>query len=458
MPAATLLALALLLPAPGAASPAPVATPQQHPEDGRGQGLFDAAWHAARRQELARRVGEGVLVLRGAPTQDDYREFRQDNNFWYLTGLTTPNATLILVPKEKKEYLFVPPANPRAETWVGDLVDPEEAKDITGIERCHPNNQLDKALRDLAKRYRVFYIQLAPAENWMMSRDNLQDAARTMHRDPWDERPTREERFQEKLQERLGVEVRDLTAFLDGMRQVKTPEEIAAMRRACRISGAAHELVIRTTRPGTWEWQIAAAMTGEMLRQGAMGPAYMAIVASGPNANTMHYTANNRQVEEGDLVLIDYAGEYNHYCADVTRTWPVAGGFSPRQRKVYEAVLAAQEAALRECKPGSTLLKVEAAARRELARRGLGRALLHGVSHWIGMSTHDVGAYRAKLEPGMVFTVEPGAYLPDEGFGIRIEDVVAITEDGHEVLSAGIPKTVEEIEALRRAALHPAGD
>ncbi|HEX9793422.1 MAG TPA: Xaa-Pro peptidase family protein [Planctomycetota bacterium] len=429
---------------------------QQQPDDGRGQGLFDSAWHAGRRADLMARLEDGVIVLRGAPTQNDYREFRQDNNFWYFTGVTTPDAAIILVPKTGEQHFFAPPANPGLEKWLGDLIDPDEGAALTGIANAHPLADFEKVLAQLAKKHKTVYLQAQPAENWMMSRDNLQGALRTQVSDAFDGRSSREGQFKRQVEEKLGAKTKDITVLLDAMRIVKTPAEAEAMRNACRISGLAHQAVLRTARAGMFEWQLGTRMTGSMLENGAMGPAYMAIVGTGPNANVLHYSANNRKLAADDLVLIDYGAEYNHYVADITRTWPVSGKFSARQREVYQAVYDAQEAAFALCKPGATLADMERAAGAVIRERGFGR-MVHGVSHWLGMATHDVGAPFAKFEPGMVFTVEPGVYLPDEGFGVRIEDVVLITEDGYELLSRMIPRSIEDIEALRAEALGSAG-
>ncbi len=436
---------------------AAAALPQQAPEDGRGQELFDAAWHAGRRAALMERAGDGVIVLRGAGDAEDYREFRQDNNFWYFTGLTTPNAVLVLVPSTGQQTLLVPPADPAQESWMGDLIDPEEAAALTGIEdsrdlhaggRAHGG--LDALLSELAEQHDTFLVQVQPAENWMMSRDNLQAAARARRNDLFDGRPGRGERLRAVLEERYGVEVKDLTVMLDALRVVKTAPEIAAMRRACEISGEAHVAAMRMTEPGVREWQLAAEMTATMLRLGAMGPAYAPIVGSGPNACVLHYNANGRAVGEDEVVMIDYGAEFQHYVADVSRSWPSGRRFSARQREVYEAVHAAQEAAFAECRPGSDIMRVHRAAVAELRRRGFPGQPPHGIGHWLGMATHDVGNVMAKFEPGMVITIEPGIYLRDEALGIRIEDVVLITEDGHELLTAGVPRDLEDIERLRR--------
>lgn len=445
---------------------------QQQPEDGRGQGLLDREWHAARRAALMedKRVQKGVVVLRGAPTLNDYRQFRQDNNFWYFTGVTTPNAVLVLIPSKKEEYLFVPPVNAMQERWVGDLIDPEEAKEITGIENCLTlgakggfgggldSSNLEDLLKKLSRKYKTFYVQGQPAENWMMSRDQLRTAAISRTTDSFDGRPSREKQFMNKLAEKYKVKTVDFTNFLDAMRIVKTPEEAQVMREACRISGLAHQDIMRTARPGMYEWQLGAQMTGVMLNSGAKGPAYMAIVGAGPNNCILHYSDNNRQIAKGDLVLIDYGAEFNHYVADITRTWPVDTKFTPRQAEIYNAVFEAQEAAFRACKPGSTLGMVDQAASAVLADHGF--RPWHGTSHWLGMATHDVGHPQARFKPGAVFTVEPGVYLPEEGVGVRIEDVVMITEDGYEILSKMIPRRLEEIEAMRAESLKavsPAG-
>lgn len=438
---------------------------QQTPEDGRGQGLFDKDWHAERRQALREAFlekaedKEGVIVLRGQGPLNDYREFRQDNNFWYLTGVSTPEAVYVTVPKTGEEYLLVPRVGPMDERWQGDLIDPEEAAALTGIKVCTKLDKdgedwgnLEALLAKIAAERKSFYIEKQPAENWMMSRDNLQGWAATMKRDPFDTRFDRGEQFGVMLESKYaGVAAKDVTQLIDSLRLVKTPEEVEAMRMACKISGLAHSNAMRQTLPGDYEWQIAARMTGDMLEAGGMGAAYMAIVGSAGNACMLHYPTNNRKTEAGDMVLIDYGGEYRYYVADVTRSWPLDKKFSKRHREVYQAVYDAQEAAFKLCKPGSTLNEVSAAASKVIADRGFGQ-MWHGTSHWLGMATHDVGAYQVKLAPGMAFTVEPGIYLPEENFGVRIEDVVVITKDGYELISGDTPRSVEDIEKLRAEA------
>ncbi len=439
------------------------AIPQQTPEDGRGQSLFNSDWHSQRREALLDFLADkdpGVVVLRGKGNSDDYKEFRQDNNFWYYTGITTPNAVLVMTTDTREQYLLVPAVGDMDERWMGNLIDPTEASELTGIKNTMtigPRSVELKTLLDgLLEGRGKFYIQKRPAENWMMSRDNLTSWERSIKGDGYDGRLSREAQFAERLEKVHGVPVADMTVSIDGMRVIKTPEEVEAMRRACAASGEGHKAAMSTGRPGDYEWQLAARMTYEFQMAGGMGlGGYAAIVTSGINACTLHYNENTRQLEEEELVMIDYGAEYNHYVADISRTWPTGKKFTERQREVYQAVYDAQEAAFKECKPGSNLSKVHQAAQKVLTERGFGR-MWHGTSHWLGMSTHDVGRSNASFEPGMAITVEPGIYLPGENMGVRIEDVVVITEDGYELISEMVPRHPDDIEKLRLEAFSAA--
>lgn len=435
--------------------------PQQYADDGRGQALFDSEWHANRRTALLEFFEDkepGIIVLRGKAKNEDYRAFRQDNNFWYFTGVTTPNAVLVMTTDKKEQYFLVPEVGEMDERWNGNLIDPDEAKALTGIKNCLPFSSLSSLLDKLSKKYKTVYVQRQPAENWMMSRDNLQAWAREIMNNPYDGRLHREGQFAEKLEELHGFKSKDISVTLDAMRIIKTPEEVEAMRWACTVSGLGHEAVISSAMPGDYEWELGARMMYEFQIAGGMGQGgYAAIVASGINACTLHYNENTRALKESEIVMIDYGAEYNHYIADISRSWPTGKKFTKRQREVYQAVFDAQEAAFKMCKPGATLRDVSNAAQRVLSERGFG-TMWHGTSHWLGMATHDVGRWGARFEPGMAFTVEPGIYLPKEGIGVRIEDVVVITEDGYELISSMIPRSVEEIEALRAEAYDMYGE
>jgi len=445
---------------------------QQQPEDGRGQGALDAAWHAGRRQalraELLRAAPDagGIVVLRGAGPKTDYRAFAQDNVFWYFTGITSPEAAWIMIPATGEEWFLIPSVSPQLRRWDGEVVDPAMARAITGIADCRPlSNErgryggLEDLLGELTAQRHTIYTDLQPAENWMMSRDYAERAAEAVRDDPYDGRLSREAQFAARLRELHGVSVADLAPWTDALRSVKTAPEIALLREACRISGLAHEAAMRTALPGAWEWQVAAGMREVFGRLGAQGDAYAPTVGAGGNACVLHYKENRRQLARSQVVMIDYGADFGHYDADVSRSWPVDARFSPRQREVLEAVLAAQDVAFAACRPGSTLARVHAAANEQLQARGFA-PLVHGTSHWIGLGTHDVGPGKdAPLVPGMTFTVEPGIYLDEEGLGMRVEDVVLITADGCEILTAGVARTVAEVEALRAEAWHqPAAD
>ena len=226
------------------------AMPQQNPEDGRGQGLFDSAWHAERREALLdffEGRDKGVIILRGQASSKSYQQYRQDNNFWYFTGITTPNAVLVMTTDKRQQYMLLPAVAANDEVWRGNLIDPDEASLLTGIEDCRElgvnSKGLEDLLKTLARKYKVAYIQRQPAENWMMSRDNLQIWAREAKRDPYDGRSWREAQFGDRLKEKHRFKVKDISVSLDGMRAVKTPEEVEAMRRACQAGAAGHKMV-----------------------------------------------------------------------------------------------------------------------------------------------------------------------------------------------------------------------
>jgi len=436
------------------------AMPQQQPADGRGQELFNSAWHAERRDALLDFFADkdkGIIILRGQGANRSYQEFRQDNNFWYFTGITTPNAVLVMTTDKRHQYLLTPAVGAMEEVWLGNLIDPAEASEITGIEDTMELGRNSSGLRSLldklSKKYKIVYAQGEPAENWMMSRDNLQSWAHEVRADVYDGRITREQQFAKQLREKHDFKVKNITVSIDAMRVVKTPEEVEAMRRACIAGAAGHIAVMGTAMPGDREWQLAARMTYEFQMKGGMGlGGYAPITASGPNACTLHYNENHRELLDNEVVMIDYGPEYNHYVADISRSWPTSRKFSERQLEVYQAVYDAQEAAFKMCKPGKTISQVHAAAMKVLRDRGFAQYMPHGTSHWLGLATHDVGSRGAKFKPGMVFTVEPGIYIPQEGLGVRIEDIVVITEDGFELLTSMVPRSVEDIEALRAKA------
>lgn len=395
----------------------------------------------ARRQRLLDRLPDGLVVVAAASLEDfDLQwlrgiEFRQDDYFFYLTGLDAPDAWLVMVrgTQGREVHLFLPPRDPREERWSGPRLGPDStAIALSGIAEVHPSTSLDSISGALAMRF-------AGPIYAVLSNDQSRDRLSTAWKD-------------------AGREFRDVTPVLDSMRLIKDADELRRLRRAIEITTEAHKAAMRAARPKLWEYQLEAIIEFTFRYLGATGVGFPSIVGSGPNSTILHYDKNNRQIQDGDLVLVDIGAEYGHYTADVTRTFPANGTFTPRQRALYLLVLGAQQATMDAVRPGVTIRELDAIARRYLkensgdlcAPANCADFFIHGVGHWLGMMVHDVGDYRTPLSPGMVLTIEPGIYLPEEGLGIRIEDVVLVTETGSELLSAGAPRSPEEIEALMK--------
>jgi Xaa-Pro aminopeptidase len=392
----------------------------------------------SRRAALLDRIGTGVAVVganrprsieRDHPQDSDYRE---NNDFFYLTGLEAPGGWLVLIGRERapdSTVLYLPDREPGTEQWTGSAVGPGAgASRLTGIEDVRPGTGAEAGIiralsgRGSAAKAGAAYLEhgRAPA-GW-----------------------------------RLGpVEMRDLAAELAPLRQIKDADEVARLRRAIAITGDALGEAIRQARPGMYEYELEALVEYGFRRRGAERLGFPSIVGSGPNGTILHYDENRRQIRPGELVVMDVGAEYGYYSADVTRTIPISGRFDDRQRRLYELVLGAQQEAIDSVRPGSDLASLNRIARDHMRRHsgrlcgesGCERYFIHGLSHWLGMDVHDVGSFSRRLEPGMVFTIEPGLYIPAESLGIRIEDDILVTESGAEVLSSGIPRAVAEVEA-----------
>ncbi len=428
---------------------------------------------ARRRRLLMERMGPGAIALipaapEAARNRDVQYPFRQDSDFYYLTGFPEPQAVAVLVPGHEQEFsLFCRERDPELETWHGRRAGQEGAVARYGVDNAHPIAEIDQRLPELLQdRQRVYYsIGYNPVfDDQVMGWVNqIRAKARTGVRAP---------------REFIALE-----HVLHDLRLRKEPAETAVMRESARIAGEAHRRAMRTCRPGLMEYELEAEILYTFLRHGA-GWAYPSIVGGGENACILHYTDNNAVLRDGELVLIDAGAEVDGYASDITRTFPVNGRFSPEQRTLYELVLAAQQAAIDRIRPGRRWNELHETAVRVLTEGLVTLGLLsgepdqlieeeaykrfyrHRTGHWLGMDVHDVGDYKfgddwRKFEPGMVTTVEPGLYIPagSEGvgerwwnIGIRIEDDVLVTEEGHEVLTAAVPNTVAAIEALMREA------
>ena len=415
----------------------------------------DSAFHQRRARLIRDTGGDGVVVLfgyRAADVAASVTQFRQNEEFYYLTGWNEPDAIMLLVPKPHsldteaelgKEILYIPPHDRKEERWTGPKLGPEdaEARDRTGFPAVRDSARFSADLRDALKHFPKVYTELTPQPE------------------------SGEDYFQAEIVRRLremapDAPMADARAPIGRMRAVKSAGEIDLIRKAVNASVDAHLAAMRAIKPGKWEYEIAALINYEFERRGCEWPSYPAIVGAGFFSTILHYDQDSNQLQDGDVVLMDAAGSYGGYTSDITRTVPVNGHFTPRQREIYDIVLAAQNAALAAAKPGAYIGSRGTSGLNQIAydyinthgkdRHGqpLGPYFIHGVSHPIGLNVHDPMEYNRALEPGMVITMEPGIYLPEEKLGVRIEDDVLITPEGHEVLSQRLPRTVEEIEKV----------
>lgn len=410
----------------------------------------DTSVFAARRAALMERIEGAIAVLQGASETRAYAPFRQSNDFYYLTGVEVPGAFVLVDAVHKRSCLFLPPRNRTQELWEGVRVYAgPEAKAATGFEEVLETAALAEKLESGRASCKTLYTPFRPEELAATSRDRAQLYEEARERSPWDGRMSRERAFEQSLQRRLGeaVSIRDLSPVLDEMRRVKDEQEIMRMRESARIGALGISQAMRTAAPGRFEYQLGAAAEFIFEWYGAMGYAYFPIVGSGPNSCVLHYSQNNRRMEPGDIVVMDFGPDYRYYHSDITRTFPVSGKFTEEQARIYAIVLEAQKAALRVVRPGATFGDLGAAARDVVAHHGYLSYWRHGVSHYVGMSTHDVGASQT-LVPGAVITIEPGLYFPEKNLGVRIEDTVLVTKNGCEILSREAPKEISEIEKL----------
>ncbi len=432
--------------------------------------MLNPAIYSSRRSRLINQMQRGIAVIPTAPevlrNGDAHYAYRYDSHFHYLTGFDEPEAVLVLVAgTAPQSILFCREKDIEREIWDGFRHGPDGAKENFSFDAAFPIAQLDDKLTELMGNQPALFHPLGKQAAW----DDRILALRA----------------RVQAQVRSGItapnEIHDVRTLLDEMRLIKDSDELATLRCAAAISAAAHIRAMRATRPGKMEYEIEAELLHEFRNSGAQAPAYTSIVAGGANACVLHYISNNAPLKNGDLLLIDAACELDGYATDITRTFPVNGKFSAAQKDVYEMVLAAQAAAIAAARPSAHWNEPHDAALRVLAQglidlklcsgsvdavlesESYKRFYMHRTGHWLGMDVHDVGNYKLEgnwraLQPGMVLTVEPGCYIrpADDvphalwNIGIRIEDDVAITTQGCEVLTEAAPKTVAAIEELMK--------
>jgi Xaa-Pro aminopeptidase len=422
-------------------------------------------------KQMRAQTGGGLALVPTAAevarNRDSLYPFRHDSYFYYVSGFPEPDAVVALVagPDGDRQLLFCREKNEEREIWDGFRYGPDAAREIFGFDEARPIAELDRVLPDLAADRPALYTPLGLFAAWDRKVADLLNEVRS--------------------RARTGVsapeEIVDVRQTLDALRLVKDEHEIALMRRAATISAGAHRRAMERTRAGWHEYQVEAELAHEFLRFGAQAVAYSPIVAGGPNACVLHYRENNRQLQDGELLLIDAGCEYQGYASDITRTFPVNGRFTGPQKAIYELVLATQQACIDAVKPGADFHAYHKVAERTLAQGYLDLGLckgtldqvletgsykqfyMHRAGHWLGMDVHDAGQYQLKgasqkLLPGMVLTVEPGTYIrpadnvADEfwDIGVRIEDDVLVTETGADNMTAAAPKSVADVEAACR--------
>ncbi|MEK6608913.1 MAG: Xaa-Pro peptidase family protein [Myxococcota bacterium] len=385
--------------------------------------------YRARRAALMAKMPRGLAVVFAKESLGEGE--RQDPFFYYLTGIEEEGAAVVLAPAEPlfKEMLFLKERDPEAERWIGDRAPLGRAVELsTGFARVRRAGRLPGALADMAKRAGTLVFlgpivpYTAPVPKALEIYGGI--AARTP-----------------------GVGIRDASALLVAMRQRKEPIELDRIRRATAATGAGLRAAMRALRPGMREFELKEVIESGFRASGARRLAFPSIVGGGPNSAVLHYPKDDRVIAADELVVCDVGAEVDGYASDVTRTLPASGRFSDEQRRVYQAVLAAQEAAFAQVRPGARVVEdIDLAARRSIEAAGHYDHFIHGTSHFVGLEVHDVGDGHAPLVAGSVITVEPGIYIPERKLGVRIEDLLLVTETGYELLSRGIPRTIDEIE------------
>jgi Xaa-Pro aminopeptidase len=403
---------------------------------------------AGRRQRLKERLlveadGRPGVALFFSGTEYGPAPFSPDPTFYYLTGVTVPDAAYLvaLSPGRAQEILLLPPPDPAKERWSGKALnaggltpsaEPDEARraalEATGQETLSASYQLEECLRRPLREARFLYLDLPS------------DAIAAL--------PGVAQEWAWRLRRRYpALEVRDARFIAGEMRRVKDDHELARMREAMAVTVEAQRAVTRVLAPGLREYLLRAVVEYVFTSRGAEAVAFPSIVGSGPDACVLHHGTGRRTLDRGELVVCDVGARKEQYCADVTRTYPVSGRFTKRQARVYETVLEAQAAAVAAAKPGAFLRDVHEAARSVIEKAGFGKHFFHGTSHYLGLEAHDSGSVESPLEPGVVITVEPGIYLADEALGVRIEDDVLITAEGCEVMT-DFSREISDIEKL----------
>jgi Xaa-Pro aminopeptidase len=436
---------------------------------------------AERRAKIFDALGEnGLALIQGAASPAGYVRFRQTNEFYYLCGIESPHAYLLLDGRQRRASLYLPHRNEGRERGEGKVLSAEDAelvKQLSGIDNVFASDALSEHLARYARSGQEtrLFTPFSPSEGTATSRDSAIRAVADVTSDSWDGSPSREGHFINLIRTRFPqLEIKDLTPALDRLRLIKSPREIALIKKATRLSGLALMEAMRSTVPGTQESELDAVAKYVYYRNGAQGDAYYSLIASAGNAWYPHYNAGKRVMRDGDFLLMDYAPDVGYYMSDVTRMFPVNGKFNNWQRELYGFYLDCYQAILKNIKPGLTAQQVKQAAVKEmnqaLAKSRFSKPIYEkaarefvenyansaksartSLGHWIGMATHDVGGQDGSpLREGMVFSIEPALRVEEEKIYIRLEDVIVITKTGADILTTFVPMEMDEIEKLMR--------
>jgi len=436
-----------------------------------GTDIFPPEEFAARRARVIEKIGDGVAILQGATERPGEQPFRQNNQFFYLTGVVEPRAIAVIDGRSKRTIVFVQPLNERREQRMfGPGLHPgAESARAAGVDEMRARDEFGRALAELTADGRAIYTPLRAEVLGEASSGDAVALARATKADPWDGRESREEAFVAKLKAAAPrSDVRDLDPIVDALRSIKSPREIAVIRQATDVTDEAIVAAMTHTKPGIFEYELQAEAERVFKQHGAYGGSYFALIATGTNTIYSHYHRNTAKLSDGDLVQFDYAPDYKYYQSDVTRVFPANGRFTPRQREMYTIYLKLYQALMTSIKAHAAARDVIKAAAGKMdailasyaftdARiKGAAEAFVEGyrrsnatsLGHSVGMEVHDVRPAGPTLEPGMIFTIEPAMQIPAEHIGIRLEDMLLVTETGYENLSAAAPIEIADIERV----------
>ena len=445
-----------------------------------GPEIFPLEEFAARRARVMDAVGDALVIVQGTTERPGEQPLRQNNQFFYLTGIVEPRAILVIDGATQQTRVYLQPDDERRRRQIDrmygtGLVPGDEAAKTTGVDAVLPRDAFATGLADANGR--TIYTTFRPEVLGSASSSDPAALAKATKSDPWDGRDSRAEAFVAKLKAAAPRSaIKDVDPVLDRLRSIKSPREIAIIRDATTLAGDGIVAAMHDAKPGLFEYQLQADAEYVFKRGGAYGAAYFALIATGRNTIYSHYHKNTARLQDGDLVQFDYAPDFKYYTSDVTRVFPANGRFTARQRELYTIYLRLYQALMTSIRVHATpsaivkdaLVKMDAAMAaftftdpriRDAAQRFVhgyrSRPNVASLGHSVGMEVHDVGGPPATLEPGMIFTIEPAMTLPDEHIGVRLEDMILITESGYENMSASVPIEIADIEKTMAAPSHP---